>query len=443
MATKNDLIEAQNFSRRRLLTAFVSGAPGGKELEPAAPLRAVFAAIALTAAVLLVGLFWGFLQPGLPKGWENGRLVLAKDTGARYVTQNGVLHPVINTASARLLIPASEFRVVSTDSRTLAGVELGSTLGILGAPDELPASSALVNDGWTACVTDDGGTDVRVAGAADVDETPRAVVADNGGTRYVIAGEMRYAVDEQQSDAVLRAAGITTLAPVDVATDWLNLYTPGDALTPIVVPDAGLPLADTDLLIGAVVHITGNPDDERYLVHNDGTLAELPPLAWQLYQLGSGRNSNDVQEVSSVDVGGLRTSATPAGGADWPSEGFASIGARERPCALLTHDDAGPHTVLGTQPDGEGVDAGVHVDAAHGALVRSGGRGDQGSDIITLIDATGTSYGLPGATDETVNRLGYRTTDVGSVDESWIGLFAAGPALTEDAAGRDPGAAQG
>ena len=55
MATKNDLIEAQSFSRRRLLTAFVSGAPGldglvelaalgrdelcsGAGFDPAAPL---------------------------------------------------------------------------------------------------------------------------------------------------------------------------------------------------------------------------------------------------------------------------------------------------------------------------------------------------------------------------------------------------------------------
>ena len=53
MATKGDLIEAQNFSRRRLLTAFVSGAPGGKELQPTAPLRAVIAAALLAFFVVM------------------------------------------------------------------------------------------------------------------------------------------------------------------------------------------------------------------------------------------------------------------------------------------------------------------------------------------------------------------------------------------------------
>ena len=41
MATKKDLVEAYSFSRRRLVTAFVSGAPGGREVEPARPGRSI------------------------------------------------------------------------------------------------------------------------------------------------------------------------------------------------------------------------------------------------------------------------------------------------------------------------------------------------------------------------------------------------------------------
>src|SRR3954468_21544372 len=100
MATKKELIEAQSYSRRRLLSAFIGGAPGGKELEPAQPLRAVVAGIALTAMVLLGGVFLGIFRPGLPDGWENNRLIIASDTGARYVSIDGTLYPVINTASA-------------------------------------------------------------------------------------------------------------------------------------------------------------------------------------------------------------------------------------------------------------------------------------------------------------------------------------------------------
>ena len=78
MATKKDLIEAQGFSRRRLLSAFTSGAPGGKELEPAAPLRAVLAGVVLSAMVILAGVFYGLLRPGLPAGWEDNTLAEAQ-----------------------------------------------------------------------------------------------------------------------------------------------------------------------------------------------------------------------------------------------------------------------------------------------------------------------------------------------------------------------------
>ena len=441
MATKNDLIEAQSFSRRRLLTAFVSGAPGGKELEPAAPLRAVFTAIALTAAVLLVGLFWGLIQPGLPKGWEDGRLILVKDTGARYVTIDSVLHPVINTASARLLIPSNEFRVISTDQRALEGVELGSTLGIVGAPDALPAPDDLVNAGWTACVTDEAGTDVRVEPDAAADAAAGAAVVSSPTGLFVLADDRRYAVDAQQNDAVLRAAGVASLDPRDVSTPWLNLFAPGADLAPFTVADAGTPVAGTDFAVGDVVHIGGAPETERYLIDADGALAPLSPLARELYQLGSGAGSEAVAEVSATDVSGLPTTDDPAGGIDWPADGFTTIAPGERPCALLVDDAEGARTVLATQPQTDSARPGVRVDAGHGALVRAGGRGDQASSLLTLIDSTGTAFALPGATDETIERLGYSPSGVGAVGQDWIALFAAGPALSEDAAGRAPNAA--
>ncbi|WP_159501984.1 type VII secretion protein EccB [Microbacterium sp. 18062] len=437
MATKNDLIEAQTFSRRRLLTAFVSGAPGGKELEPTAPLRAVIAAVALTAAVVLVGVFWGLIRPGLPEGWDNGKLIVVTDTGARFITQDGVLHPVINTASARLLLPASDFQVISTDQANLDGVSLGTTLGIVGAPDDLPAADRLQNAGWSACVADDAALDVRIGETPARAVTGNAVVVESDGDRFVIDGERSYAVGDDGSDAILRAAGITALDPVEVPADWLNLFTPGTALAPVAVADAGTAVAGTDLLAGDVVHLQGTPESDRFLVQSDGTLAALTPLAWQLYQLGGGR-SGSVEEVSQADVAGLETTARPAGGADWPVDGFRSIDAEERACALLADDGAQVRTVLATQPVADAVTAGVHVDADAGALVRAGGRGDQSTGLVTLVDATGTAYALPGATEETVNRLGYELDDIGRAGDVWIDLFGTGPALTEGAAGLSP-----
>jgi len=443
MATKSDLIEAQNFSRRRLLTAFVSGAPGGKELEPAAPMRAVIAAIALTALVVLVGVFYGFIRPGLPQGWENGKLVLVSDTGARFVTVDGVLHPVINTASARLLLPSEGFSVISTDQQNLAGTEIGETLGILGAPDELPPRSALSNAGWSACVVDDESIDVRVGATGGPREAAGlAAVVSSGGILYVIAGDRSFAVGSADPDAVLRAAGVTSLDPTPVSADWLNLFTPGSALTPIILPDAGAPVPGADLRVGDVVRVTGTPETDRLLVQSDGTLAALSPLAWQLYQLGSGSGQgSEVTEVSASAIAGLATASRPAGGEDWPSEAFPSIDPDQRPCATLVAQEGQAATALATQDADIEVTPGVSVRPGTGALVLAGGRGEQNTALLTIVDATGTAFALPGATDETVARLGYEPDDIGAVPDGWTALLPSGPALSEEAAGRSPAGA--
>ncbi|MCL2422291.1 MAG: type VII secretion protein EccB, partial [Micrococcales bacterium] len=163
MASKKELIEAQSFARRRLVTAFTSGASGTKETEPIRPLRGVVAGVVLTALVVVVGLVLGFVKKGLPDGWDNNHLVIAQDTGARYVTVDGVLYPVLNTASARLLLPAGQSAPVVTSSSQLRNTPLGHTVGIVGAPDQLPVPGSLVNTGWAACLDDDGTPTITVS----------------------------------------------------------------------------------------------------------------------------------------------------------------------------------------------------------------------------------------------------------------------------------------
>lgn len=439
MATKGDLIEAQNFSRRRLLTAFVSGAPGGKELQPTSPLRAVIAAIALTVIVVLVGVFYGLIRPGLPTGWENGKLVLVSDTGARFVTVEGTLHPVINTASARLLLPANEYGVISTDQATLAGTPVGDTLGITGAPDELPPTSGLLNTGWSACVSDDAALDVRISSAgAPSPATDRAVVVSVDGILHVVQGERSFAVSSEDPDAVLRAAGISALDPITVPATWLDLFTSGTALTPITLKSYGEAVAGTSLRVGQVVRQAGAAEDERFLVQTGGVLEALSPLAWQLYQLGSGSAlKGEVTEVTAGEIRSLPT-ATKGVGDEWPTTGFETVATGQRPCAVLVGGEGQAVTQLATQPTSTTVTPGVRVDPSHGALVRAGGRGDQSASVLTLVDATGTAYPLPSATDETIARLGYSPADVGSIADGWTALLTTGPSLSESAAQRTP-----
>jgi type VII secretion protein EccB len=433
VASKKDLIEAQSFSRRRLLTAFTSGAVGTGELEPAKPLRAVAAGLALTALVVIGGVFYGLISPGLPSGWDNNRLVIAKDTGARYVSANGTLYPVVNTASARLLVPSTQFALVTTTSARIASIPVGPSVGIVGAPDRLPTANGLVDTGWTSCLTEDGTPDVRISTATGAKATAGAVVATTDAGVFVVAGTRRYQVDPNHVDSVLRALGLGDTEQRRVDDRWLNLFEPGTELTPLVVQDAGKPLAGSTLAIGQAVHVAGSPATERYVVQSDGALAALSPLAYQLYLLGTGALSGPAADVSAATIEPMHNATAPAGAKDWPLSTPTSLADDATACALSTSTDGRPGSTLALSAATTPA-TGVQVDAGGGALVRAGGPGEQSAGTIYLVDATGTAF--PVAPDaETLARLGYTATNVGRVTTGWIALLPVGPKLSTTAAG--------
>lgn len=434
MATKKDLIEAQGFSRRRLLTAFTSGAPGGKELEPAQPLRAVAVGVGLAVVVVIAGLFYGLIRPGLPAGWENNRLILLTDTGARYVSVEGTLHPVLNTTSARLLIPAGEYKVITTDKQAIEGVPIGGSVGILGAPDDLPAPGSLLGSGWAACAVD-GGTAVDIAPTSAARVADGATVIDRDGDLFVVSGGLRFAVDDDSRDSVLRAVGLDDVTVVEGEGRLLNLFTPGADFAPLVVPGAGDTLAGTDLVIGTVVHPEGAPADERYVVTAAGELAGLSPLGYQLYLLGTGDDLGPEQAVGPAELADIPTADERAGGADWPQQPLVALPADATPCATLTPDG----TVLGTATDAAALPAGGEVRVAVGSGALAGTSGSGASGPVHLIDETGTAYAIEDGADDPLARLGYAREDVVPVTGDWLQFFAAGPDLTIAAAGSSPG----
>ncbi|WP_062076932.1 type VII secretion protein EccB [Demequina globuliformis] len=435
MATKKDLIEAQTFSRRRLLTAFTSGAPGGKELEPAKPLRAVIASITLAVMVVLVGLFYGYFNQGLPDDWESNRLVVLEDTGSRFVSMDATLYPALNTTSARLLIPADEFTVVATDSGTVADIPVGPAVGIVGAPDDVPAAQNLVPTGWSACVAD-GETAVAVPGASGLDRPTGAALVTVDGVPWVVADQVRYAVDPQGPDAVLRAVGLEEAVAVPVESRWLNLFAEGAPLAPLVIDGAGQAVDGTSLVVGSV--LTPEGSDSLFLVTTNGELRPLSSVEFQLYQLGTGASLGGAREVAPADIANLPTAPVDSSGQAWPDEAFTPIDPTATPCASLTHTESfAPVTTLATTASAPS-EAGVSVAVRGGALARVVGAGDQAASTVALIDQTGTAFPIPGSDDEILARLGYTGDDETRVPSAWSQFFPAGPDLTVEAAGRSP-----
>ena len=438
MATKKDLVEAQSFSKRRLTTAFVSGSPGGREVEPHRPMKAVVGGLALTVVLVLGSMAFGWLKGSLPQDWGDNKLVIAKTSGARYVSIKETLHPVLNTTSARLLIPAGGFEVITVADDKLAKQKRGATIGILGAPDSLTPPEALTNSGWVSCLGSEGGVSTGVGASVRSTraETGATVVTTDTQT-FIIAGGLRYPVPAGKLSEVLLALQLDGQAPLPAPAVWTNLFALGPAMQPLTIPEFGKPAPGLPpgATIGSVLAVANaGQAPRRYLVNGAGELEPLPDLAHALYRIGSGSTTQDLP-VTPAQVTQLAVRPQRVAPSAWPADLPTPVD--EAPCATLTTArGAEPEVALSTSPTvrPEPGTTKAAVDLGTGALVRAVGTGSPSAGPLLAIDQTGTSYALDASTPDLLQRLGYSPEDVAPVPQSWVELFRTGPELSVEAA---------
>lgn len=441
MSSKKDLVEAHAFNRRRLATAFVSGAPGGREVEPVRLGRAVVGGVVLATMVVAGAAVAGFLKPTLPEDWKDQGLVIGKENGSRFVALDGELYPVINSTSARLLL--EDFEVTSVPVDKIAEESPGATIGIPGAPDVLPVPDQLVQTGWTACADIEGRTRLRIheePGARGV--TDALVVETTDGATFVVAGGHRYRVPEQSHDSVLRAIGLDGQDPWRVSGLWLDLFAEGEPLGAFTVPGSGeraparLDAPDGLDTVGSVLRIDGEP----YLLLEDG-LKEMSQFSYALYRSGGAGSRLPDGEVSTGETSGIPEAPEDPVPAEWPTAVPDAFGG-DHACALLDTEPDEDATVTLAEPTTEaavpsddGAVLGVDVEPGHGALVRTTGSGVEKVGTTYLVDASGVHYGVGDSTD--LARLGYADVAPVPVPLPWADLLASGPVL-DDARARLP-----
>lgn len=435
MATKKDLVEAQSFSRRRLTTAFVSGAPGGREVEPDRPLRAVVGGMALSVVLVLGSMAFGWLRSSLPDDWKNDRLVIAEDSGARYVSINEVLHPVVNTVSARLLIDSTKFKVVAVPDEELADIDRGATLGILGAPDSLTPPDRLVGSGWLSCLG--AGEEVTTAIGRDRRGQPAdgsAVLVRSGERTFVVDGGMRYPVADRDVSAVSVALRLDGRPAVAAPAEWLNLFPEGPALRPLTVEDLGKPLAGLPggATVGSVLRLVS--DGRSYLVTPRGDRELLTDVALAMYRIGSGASSREI-EVQPAQLARLQDTPQRIAPTTWPDRLPTVL--ETTPCATLRAAPGSPPevslTTVSAAPTASERGR-TTVDNGDGALVRAVSGQVLGKGPVLAIDQTATAYAIENPDTEVLARLGYTPDDVVPVPVAWTELFRTGPSLGTDAA---------
>ncbi|NPC98205.1 type VII secretion protein EccB [Nocardioides sp. zg-DK7169] len=464
MVTRRDLAEAQAFERRRVATAFVSGAPDGQEVEPSRPGRLLFGGLVLAALVLAGSAAAGRLldRPSEDPGWARPGLLMVRESGALFVVLEErdppVVHAVPDLTSARLLLEGpAEPRVVSAE--TLATARRGADLGLPDGPAQPPAEDRLVHDGWTACVAPPAGTAeaeqppglvVTIATAPAAVETPRAAfVVRYGEERHLVAQAgsdgaggaglaHRYRLSEDQAaaDRLLRELDLPIWADaVPVPAEWLALLPAGGALdaAAFAAEDLGAPVADPEArglppgtLVGDVVE---DPAARPYLVTRTGAVV-LNPFAALVHRhlVAAGEAPVRVPAapggLESSGLAALRWPVAVPTGTTGPPCLVLHAGAGERPGVSLARDPRGPAAGSG----GGGVR--VEVEPGAGAHVRVAGRRAPGPTY--LVDGRGRAHRL--ADGPTAGWLGYEREAV-AVPAAWLAVLGEGTLLSRAAAG--------
>src|SRR5262245_14035393 len=434
MSTKRDLVEAHNFNRRRLITAFVSGAPGGREVEPMRPGRTLVGGLVLAALVVAGAAVSGFIVKAPADDWRQSGLVIGEDSGSRFLAYDGRLFPVINTTSARLLLSPDEFDVTFVPDEMIAEQRPGATIGIPGAPDVLPEPGRLVQSGWTACSDVDGHTKAVVSRRAPAVPDPgSALVVRSAGKTYVVAGQARYPVPDRTRDDTLRALGLDGETPRSVPGVWLDLLPLGSTLQPFRVEGSGAPASvggAGPASIGSVVNVAGS----HYVLMRGG-LGLVSDFAYAMYT-----SSGPGTQLPEVDADNSQIAGVPSAGdapypEDWPASSVTPSGSDASCVLMTTGEDELPTVRLATPtseaalPSSSDDLRSVEVDSGAGAVFRatSGGVLDRGT--VYLVDSTGTRYAVGQPVPVLLARLGFGGVSPVAVPLPWADLFGDGPVL--------------
>lgn len=479
MWTERDQIQAYQFLRRRLVSALVTSDPN----HPTSPHRrlvmgTVLGAVAtmLTAAGFGIS---GMMAPSPPPDWQHtGLVILDSDGGGRYVLDNsGVLHPVTNLASARLL--ANGVKTVSVTTALLRNTPRGATLGIANAPDMLPdPANVIAAPDPVACsrassdipkvtgpvaallLAHAGDNTALLSGMIALPEGRALLVQTPKGERYVITGGLKYKI--AGNDVMPALSDYQTAKLLPVAASWLSTLPSGRDLALTTVPDVGNTgprVAGVKRKVGEVLTVKNTVSNTtlNYLVRAGG-LEPIPQIEAELIKANpantaanSGTEAADQLKVSDITAvpllpAGEDTQGYPAG-VPAPVSG---LGDNTVVCSTAADGTApaqialsiayplpqGARTVPTSAPQGGAVADEVYLPPGTAAIATvhveanaQNPNASQQNAPVWLITDAGTKYPL---TDGTARgALGYGNAAPATLPATALAMLPTGPALDE------------
>lgn len=509
MASRRDELNAYTFAKRRTLASFIQPSPSGSEEGAPRPLRGVIPGIIVGVIVLAVFGAWGMFKPAAKPGWDKPKehVIIASKSTTRYVILETdgkrQLHPVLNMASAKLLLDADKGDVINVDESVLdkGKIPHGATIGIPYAPDRLPSESEAGSaKRWAVCERPgEGGRAIQKAAfilaERDQKKTEGSERLRGGELLYVVGPDkVRYVVDargtayriaeKSELKDLLRTIVGLGREPQRVSKEWLDTLHYGDPISyPKVEGVPGAPaevegLQDGEVnRVGMVLKASDGAGIQNYVVL-PGRIAPVSDFTAKLL-LSSSDLVKVGQDGQARDLSiGAFTPDSKGFAAEykWPSqepratnEASADAGSRNTICNVLrkvdgNDGDATLSTWAGTDfpatlPTGS---SSAYVTAGSGLLYRQFTGSETKAGAVFLATDTGLRYAMQSNSDSATDdagigttakqrkqqqeeakqaqsRLGYANTDVTPVPAPWSKFLPTGPRLSTSAARQPQG----
>ncbi|MDA0567658.1 type VII secretion protein EccB [Streptomonospora sp. S1-112] len=466
MQTRRDRVQAYNFTVGRLGTAMLEGDPDAVDAPMRRTRTGTYIGVALGALICVGFLVFGLIFPGGSTNWrQDGNLVVMRETGATYMYGGGMLRPVANYASARL-IAGGEPQMSRVSAEAVMGERVGAPVGIPGAPDTLPALDSGATSVWRLCALppeEDGGAPrTALTVAPDTgDGVPledRAVLAAGpDGTHHLLWNGRRLRFDDEAG--ALQALGYGTTPAVEVSAEFLATVPAAADLSAVEVPgagEAGPDIGGAPSRVGQVFTVSGGGQGDQHFVLTREGLAPLTVTDALLLLADPGIRESvfgggdpaavavDAGEASAhlaEDAGPVRPEADGLP-AQPPEIAPAEEGA---PCLRVTGGEASiglypPDGVAAWPvPELPGVAPGCPTPDLIGIPNGGGGvaaaqpaAGRTGSPALYLVSDAGAKYRIPDT--QVLEVLGYQPADTVPVPTALLRLLPTGPDLSPDTA---------
>jgi type VII secretion protein EccB len=467
MQSRRDQVQAHLFVMGRITSGMLRADPDAPESPQGRTNRGAIAGIVVAVLLCAAAFIWGLISPGRSNSWRDSQsLIVDQDTGASYLYVDGRLRPVRNYASARL-IGGTKMTTRKVRSKSLAGAPHGQPIGIVGAPDALPAPADLSRDPWAVCSGGGPGsaaTSTTLAvGASTAGDAPLTagegmLVTGPDSSVYLVWQGSRLRVN--QKSGALSALGYAGRNASPVSAAFLDALPAGPDLTAPAVPGmgtAGPPLDGHATRIGQVFRVGVIGTEPHYYQLRQNGLAEISVTVADLL-LGDpdvrrlaygGRTATATAlpaDVLNTHLAPPDRTASSAGALPETPPRLVNRGALQSTCVRVAPGDAGPRvSVMLANPATLGMVAQAPTSAAcvpvdrittppgGGVLVRAlAADGGTGAATVYLVTDTGTKYRVPTSGD--LAALGYSVGEAVALPSTLLAMVPAGPDLSSAAA---------